>query len=249
MSSAFSFTAADMEPLAQSRPHTPPYTPSRTKIGFQRTESPAPSIHPTETVSPSKPVGVPSEVPSTVIVQELVEGHPDYLADIELVYPDELEEYDNASGLMSDISDSEEDSDYVMSNRMSQLQCEDKAGEAKMQRIRKERRLSKRLARRPFKRRHSQSGKSESEATDVDAMDDQDLASSARRLRRRTKGPDVAACHPDLSLSLSPDSSQPPSPSIPRFGGRRQTVVQRERRGGDVSVEALSSDDAMDTSD
>lgn len=249
MPSAFSLAAADIERAAKSRPQTPPYTPNRSKIGFQRADSPAPSIHPTETVSPTKPVDVRNEVPSTVIVQELADGHPDYSTDVELVYPDELEEVGSASEMISDISDSEEDSDHVISSRMSQLHCEDRAGEAKMQRVRRERRLSKRLARRPFKRRHSQSNNSESEVTDVDAMDDQDVPSSARRLRRRMKGPDDVELRLEFNLRASTISPQPPSPSLSRIGGRRQTAAQRPQRGRGVTSEDSSSDDPMDTSD
>lgn len=251
MSSVFSLTAADKERTTKSRPHTPPYTPNRSKIRLQRADSPAPSIHPTETVSPAKAVDARSEVPSTIIVQELAEGHPDYSTDVELVYPDELEEIDSTFDMISDGSDSDDDSDDMITNRMSQLQCEDKAGEARMQRARKERRLSKRQARRVFKRRHSQSLKSDSEVSDTDAMDDQDFANSARRLRRRTKGPDDADLHLKFGLrsSFATISPQPTSPSPSRGHSRRPATGQQARRGKDIAVEDSSSDDLMDTAD
>ncbi|QIW95999.1 hypothetical protein AMS68_001517 [Peltaster fructicola] len=241
MPSAFSLKAADMERASKTRPQTPPYTPSRNKARLQRADSPAPSIHPTETVSPAKKGTALSEVPDTIIVQELAEGHPDYPTDIELVYPDELEEFDSNS-YMSDISDSDGDSDNNISNRLSQLQCEDKVGEAKMRRVRRERRLSKRLANRPVKRSHSTSIKSDSDVTDPDAMDDHDLLSSARRLRRKTKDHDDDLHGPMPSPRLA-------SPSNFRFNATRSMAVQRTRQDGKVTTRDITSDEDEDDMD
>ncbi|KAK3065743.1 hypothetical protein LTR53_018084, partial [Teratosphaeriaceae sp. CCFEE 6253] len=103
-----------------------------------------------------------------------------------------------------------------VARRLSRLHCTDAEAEAQFQLGRRRRRLSKRLGSRVFKRSHSQSatghgageraggGEGEGEGgegeggdledgispdLDPDAMGDQDLAASRRRLRRRVRGP------------------------------------------------------------
>ncbi|KAK5129171.1 hypothetical protein LTR08_003791 [Meristemomyces frigidus] len=200
-----------------SRPHTPPYTPQHGK-GKRRLDSPAPSIHPAETVSPAKKKAAKRVAAvDNVHVQELSEG--DVIAeDVEVVYPHELEEVLSLSSgsddsdnddAMSDTdqpsptypssSDFETDGDDTsaggIARRMSRLHCLDESAEAQFEKGRRLRRMSKRMGSRVFKRTHSETLKNEAGAkglevgVEEDARGDQDLSASQRRLRRRVRGP------------------------------------------------------------
>ena len=106
-------------------PHTPPYTPyAPSKRRFERADSPASakSIQPLETSSPAKKAPTPSSADEdNVKVQELVEGDVGYLTDIDVVYPEELEEAD--SDTEDDPSTSESDDDIT--GTFSRLDCQD----------------------------------------------------------------------------------------------------------------------------
>ena len=174
-----------------SLPRTPPYTPHRTKRPFERSDSPASvrSLHPAETSSPAKKV-VKRAVEDDVEVEELTEGDAGYTTDMEVIYPDELEEVDSDSEEEPSDSDVEADeSDDVMTDKFSRLGCDDN-GEVIFEKSRREKHARKRKGSRVYKRSHSQTVVSGAEPIDTDAMGDQDLSASARRLRRRVRGPD-----------------------------------------------------------
>ncbi|KAF2083660.1 hypothetical protein K490DRAFT_69579 [Saccharata proteae CBS 121410] len=82
--------------------------------------------------------------------------------------------------------------DHGVSAHLARLNCDDESaaessGEA-LQRRRYERK-KKRWSSGLFKRSHSQSVGSDTDADDVDGVDAHDVGSSARRLRRRVRGP------------------------------------------------------------
>jgi hypothetical protein len=180
-------------------PATPPYTPAKHKRRLERSDSPASSIHPTETSSPAKKVlkRTPSD---NVLVVELPDGEIVSLPDTDIVSPSELEE---AEDYLSEIhseeqvaepsyesdSDSDSDSDSGISSRFARLDCEDQEEESEMTQKRIERRLSKRVSVRVFKRPHSQSADGDSRATDTDDVDERSGDASIRRLRRRVLSP------------------------------------------------------------
>ncbi|KAK1076408.1 hypothetical protein LTR33_008972 [Friedmanniomyces endolithicus] len=201
--------------LSGTRPHTPPYTPYRNKGKrtrlTPRSDTPASSIHPTETVSPPKKHATKRQATEEdgVRVEELAETDPAYLSDdVSIVYPASLEEASGLSTANSEYGDDELSSSASdmeaggevaseaggngITHRMSRLRCAD---EAEFEAGRMQRRLSKRMGSRVFKRSHSQSVKGPpegmvEEVVDFEGMGDQDLEASARRLRRRVRGPE-----------------------------------------------------------
>lgn len=244
-----------------SRPHTPPYTPGRNKLPLgSRAASPVSSIHPTETISPPKKTAaklLAENVLEGVQVEELSEIDLAYMERADLVYPGGFEEFteDETGDIeMSDISESEEGSDFGVARKLSQLYCEDEVGEAEMRKTQKHRRWSKRHGLRPYKRSHSQSIKSDSEATDNDARDDQDLGKSARRMRRRVNGPEQSS----IELMLSEEES-----GMPRYANSSAlddspvqfSISNLTRAGPSTSVQGknemrgISTEDMMDESD
>lgn len=215
-------------------PHTPPYTPYRAKRRFERSDSPASvsSIQPTETTSPAKKAAKRS-ISDNVKVEELVEGDLGYVTDIEVVYPEELEEK-TSSASEDDSSDDEGNaSETGISQRFQQLGCDD-SQEAEFERKRRENHLRKRTSSRLFKRTHSQSIKSDSEVSDIEAMGDHGLSSSARRLRRRVRGPSGIEVFDDAPRS-SPE---------PKSAGLAAPFQVRERvpRSQDSSESCSGSD-------
>lgn len=169
-------------------PHTPPYTPHRAKRRLERSDSPAStkSIHPAETSSPAKKAAKRFTT-DDVKVEELTEGDAGYMTDLDVVYPHELEEVESDSS--TDLGGSENDeSDSGITTGLSRLNCDD-SPEAEFEKKRRDKHLRKRTNSRVYKRSHSQSVKSDTETTDPDAMADHDLSASARRLRRRMRGP------------------------------------------------------------
>jgi len=196
-------------------PRTPPYTPLSTKRRFERSDSPASisSIHPAETTSPAKKAAK-RDVPSGVKVEELAEGDIGYITDVDDVFPEELEEA--TSDESEEDTDAESvESDTGISERFEQLDFED-SEEAEFEKKRREKHLRRRTNSRVFKRTHSQSIKSEAEVTDEDAMPDHDLTSSARRLKRRTQGPDgIFAVFDDAPKSSPEPRSETRAEPIP----------------------------------
>lgn len=207
----------DADLPSQRRPHTPPYTPHRHKIDLERRPSPAPSIHPTETCSPAKlqQQQGSTQAQDTVIVQELDDLEIAHLREVEIIYPSELEEH-SEEGVAYNQADAghASDSDVVESEagiarKLARMHCDDNnADEAEMRRVRQMRRAAKRLSQRIYKRSHSTSMKSDSEVTDMDALDDHDLSRSARRLRRKVEevqDVDMADSPPYADLSAGDD--------------------------------------------
>lgn len=184
--------AGDLDLSTQTRPQTPPYTPHRSKIQVERTSSPAPSVHPAETSSPAKlQQHDNTPVQDNVFVQELNEVEIALLRHVEYVYPAELEErsdegrYDEDAEDGADSSSDVNGSDTGISRKLARMHCNDP--EAEMQRLRQERRSSKRMSLRTYKRSHSTSIKSDLETIDNEALPDHDLSRSARRLRRKVE--------------------------------------------------------------
>ena len=209
-----SFSSQTSLHAAHKPPATPPYTPAKFKRPFERSDSPALSIHPTETSSPAKKVlkRTPSD---NVLVVELPDGEIESFADADVVSPSELEEAeDYLSDTRSELvdpthearseivepayetdsdSDSEYDSDIDsdsgISDRFSKLNCEEQDEQSELTQKRLERRLSKRVSIRVFKRPHSQSANGDNGATDTDDEDERNGNESVRRLRRRMLSP------------------------------------------------------------
>ncbi|GAB7360368.1 hypothetical protein MBLNU230_g8326t1 [Neophaeotheca triangularis] len=177
--------------LSSTAPATPPHTPARNqKRRLERSDSPASSIHPAETSSPAKKAAK-RLAEDSVKVEELVEGDVGYLTDLDVVYPEELEEMSGASGLEDDDATDSDRSEMEggLSRHMSRLHCADE--ERETERRRKERHAARRQGSRLFKRSHSQSVTTDamSDTTNPDALPDQDLEGTRRRLRRRVRGP------------------------------------------------------------
>jgi hypothetical protein len=152
------------------------------------------AIQADETASPAKKVSRRhvSEDTDEVVVQELTEGDVGYAADSETVYPHELEEVESSSDTdspsESEGGDDESDSGDGIADQLSRLECEDDA-EVEFEKKRREKHVRRRTNSRVFKRPHSLTINPEMEVVDSDAMGDHDLPESARRLRRRVRGP------------------------------------------------------------
>ena len=229
--------------LTGNAPHTPPYTPYRTKRPTDLNDSPASarSIQPIETESPAKPSR--EQVENEVVVEELVEGDAGYMTDVEVVYPHELEEAESAS---EDDSGSDEDSESGdgISSRLSRLGCDD-SPEAEFEKKRRAEHLRKRRDSRIFKRSHSQSVKSDdTDVTDPDAMADHDVHASARRLRRRVRGPNEVNAGMDEVVRSS--SQLFGLASSPEFLERQDITGYYESSEREPDT---SGDDAMDIDD
>ena len=223
--------------LSGNLPHTPPYTPHHpVKRRLERSDSPASarSLHPAETESPAtKPPK--RAVHDEVEIEELTEGDVGYITDIDVVYPEELEEVDSETEEDEQNTSDEDESDSGISKEFSRLGCDDGA-EAEFERRRRAKRARRRSTLRTFKRSHSQSVKSESETFDTEAMGDHDLGVSARRLRRRVRGPDGVR----IQLKDTPRSSVEP-------GGRLAPAAEiHERRHNADDVEMTNTNTAMD---
>lgn len=179
---------------AHKPPATPPYTPAKHKRPFERSDSPASSVHPTETSSPAKKV-LKRTASDNVLVVELPDGELASFPDTDVVSPSELEEAeDRLSESGSDVDDepsyeSDSASDSGISSRFSRLNCEEQEEQSEMAQKRLERRLSKRVSIRVFKRPHSQSADGDTAATDTDDADERNGDASIRRLRRRVLSP------------------------------------------------------------
>jgi hypothetical protein len=223
-------------------PHTPPYTPHRSKRPLERNDSPASvkSIHPAETSSPAKKAAR-QQVEDGIRVEELTEGDAGYITDVDVVYPHELEEVESDSERESDSSDEGSESGDEISSRLSRLGCDD-SPEAEFEKKRRAEHRRKRRDSRVFKRSHSQSVKSDADVTDPEAMADHNVAASARRLRRRVRGPNEANAGMDGVIRSS--SQLFGLASSPEFNERPSTAGDSERSERD-----RDEHDAMDVDD
>jgi hypothetical protein len=190
--SSFTFTSK-MSLSTLNSPATPPYTPAKYKRPFDTSNSPASSIHPTETSSPAKKV-LKRTASDGVLVVELPDNDLGSLVGVGAVSPAELEEAeDYLSESQSEIDDSGEDSepesDSGISDRFSKLNCDEQEEASRMTQNRLQRRLSKRTSLRMFKRPYSQTINSDNEDADTDERNDRSGAASARSVRRRMLSP------------------------------------------------------------
>lgn len=169
-------------------PATPPYTPAKHhKRRFERSDSPASSIHPAETSSPAKKI-LKRTASDGIVVIELPDSDLGLFEDAETVSPAELEEVEDYLSVGQDDSE-DSDSDSGISSRFERLDCNEREEEIEMTKKRKDRRLSKRTGSRLFKRAHSQTAVSDTEVTDPDGSNDRSGDTNFRRLRRRVEGP------------------------------------------------------------
>ncbi|KAM0718097.1 hypothetical protein Q7P37_006429 [Cladosporium fusiforme] len=225
-------------------PATPPYTPAKHKRRFERSDSPASSINPTETSSPAKKVLKRTES-DTILVIELPDGDLDDLdsldgAEVEVVSPAELEEVEDYPSESQDDTDDSDDSDSGISSRFEKLNCSDREEESEMTKKRRERRLSKRTGSRVFKRPHSQSANSDTEVTDTDAADSRSRNGSVKRLRRRVH--DVLVGSADLEEWRSS-----PEPSGRRPAEQRSEPIEGvEGDVGDGASRSEAGNDQME---
>ncbi|GAB7346662.1 hypothetical protein MBLNU459_g1791t1 [Dothideomycetes sp. NU459] len=176
-----------------THPASPPPTPSQPK---PTTKSP-PSIVPIGQPQPpilGSPLGAAKTARrfSGITIEELSEKEDlGYASDIEVVHPDELEEPDSASET-SDTpgSDDKRDSDSAIVSSLRRLRCRDDAGGRGPRRQQQQQQPPTDSSdTSSLKRTHSETMGTDTEVESVDGLDDQDRKSSARRLRRRVRGP------------------------------------------------------------
>lgn len=190
--SSFTFTS-QTSLSTHTSPATPPYTPTKYKRSLEVSNSPASSIHPTETISPAKKA-LKRTASDGVLVIELRDNDFESVVGADAISPAELEEAeDYLSESQSEVDDSDDDSgpesDSGISDRFSKLNCDEQEEELEMIQKRLQRRLSKRTSLRVFKRLHSQTTNSENGDTDTDDPNDHSGSANARRLRRRMLSP------------------------------------------------------------
>lgn len=114
---------------------------------------------------------------------EEVDTDPDLDSDTEVVRPDQFED---ASSEKATEERLEADTGIISS--FSNLRCETELNAEEEQRL-NYRKKKKRWSAGIFKRSHSQSVGSDTDIEDSEALDAHDVGSSARRLRRRVRGP------------------------------------------------------------
>ena len=190
--SSFTFTS-QTSLSTHTSPATPPYTPAKYKRSLEVSNSPASSIHPTETISPAKKA-LKRTASDGVLVVELRDNDFESVVGADAISPAELEEAeDYLSESQSEVDDSDDDSgpesDSGISDRFSKLNCAEQEEELEMTQKRLQRRLSKRTSLRVFKRLHSQTTNSDNGDSDTDDLNDHSGSASARRLRRRMLSP------------------------------------------------------------
>jgi hypothetical protein len=176
-------------------PTTPPSIPTIYKRPFERSVSPASSIHPTEASSPEQET-LDRFTSDNLSIIELPDSDVGSLTDAEIVHPAELEEaedsisetcYEAIETTIETTYESDSDSDSGISSRFARLDCLEQEEDYEMARKRLQRRLSKRATIQVLKRTHSQIADDDTGATDTDE-DNVDLRSgraTARRLMRR----------------------------------------------------------------
>lgn len=181
-----------------SFPQTPPYTPLARRQRAKRSTSPASiaSIHPLETISPAKSSTQDTPTQEGPKVSEMQEGDPDYASEIHPIYPQSLEEpeSDLDAQQLTDTTNSETEADSDrsangLSAHLSRLECDDsRQQERAFERNRRSKHAHRRTNSRLFKRTFSQSVDMDTDE-DPETPHDQNSPASARRLRRRVRGP------------------------------------------------------------
>lgn len=242
-----SSTHSNMED-SPSFPQTPPYTPLARRQRAKRSGSSASiaSIHPLETISPAKSSTQDTPTQEGPKVSELQEGDPDYTSAVHPIYPQSLEEpeSDLDAQQLTDTTNSEADSDpstTEISAHLSRLDCDDtRQQERAFERNRRSKRAHRRTSSRLFKRTFSQSVDMDTDE-DPDALHDQNSPGSARRLRRRVRGPGMSEDHGGVGegLTTPPASREGWGP-----GGGWEVFEPRgkEREGNDRGT----AEDGMD---
>lgn len=161
----------------QSRQSSRPSTASGRACATSRRDSEDDSESDEE--STHEPVRPPRRVNKAEFILEELDSDPDYDSDIEVIRPDH---YEDAS---SDNSGERPDGNGFI-DKFKELHCQEGSSDED-ERKRKYERKKKRWSAGIFKRSHSQSVEGDSSYSDNDPLDDVD--SSARRLRRRVRGP------------------------------------------------------------
>ena len=114
---------------------------------------------------------------------EEVESDPEYDSETEVVRPDHFEDASSERATEERL-----EADTGIISKFSSLHCSGELNDEEEQRA-SYRKKKKRWSAGIFKRRHSQSVGSDTDIEDSEALDAHDVGSSARRLRRRVRGP------------------------------------------------------------
>jgi hypothetical protein len=161
----------------QSRASTRPSTASGRACPTSNQDSEDESE--SEEESTEEPVRPPRRVLKADFILEELDSDPGYDSDIEVIRPDHCEdEISNHSGERRD------GNGFI--DKFKKMHCSEDSGEED-ERRRKYERKKKRWSAGIFKRSHSQSVEGDSSYSDNDPLDDVDA--TARRLRRRVRGP------------------------------------------------------------
>jgi hypothetical protein len=116
-------------------------------------------------------------------LEEIDDSDPSYDSDTEVVRPDQCEDAKSEKELGEHL-----EAETGIVSDFSKLKCEGESNDEDEQR-RSYRKKKKRWSAGIFKRSHSQSVGSDTDDEDREALDAHDLGSSARRMRRRVRGP------------------------------------------------------------
>lgn len=153
-------------------------------------------------------------------VEEVEEDDMIYYSDSEVKRPDQFEDARSDKATESKVED-----DTGIVHKFKRLQCDEPSDpEEEEEQLRRYRMKKKRWSAGHYKRSHSQSVGSDSDIEDPDAMDAHDVGATARRMRRRTRGPsnrgsinfgELLSSRPVVEVEEPPDSDvdggQPPS--------------------------------------
>lgn len=162
------------QPLPRNLPSRSPSASGMASAGSTGDSSPEPGSPSEESDDP--PVQTRTVSDAEFTLEELPDDEVGRDTDIEVIRPDNYEDADSA------------EVDVDLSRKLGDMQCQDSENDVEEQ-LRRQRRRKKRWSSGLFKRSHSQSLGSDTDNEDVETMDAQDVGSSARRLRRRTRGP------------------------------------------------------------
>ncbi|KAF2711559.1 hypothetical protein K504DRAFT_475379 [Pleomassaria siparia CBS 279.74] len=161
----------------QSRDHSRPSTASGRACATSRQESDDESESDQE--STKAPIRLLRRVQKAEFILEELDSDPGYDSAIEVIHPDHYED------AWSDSGEERLDGSGII-DKFRGLHCEEGSSEED-ERLRRYRKKKKRWSAGIFKRTYSQSVEGDSSYSDNDPLDDVD--SSARRLRRRVRGP------------------------------------------------------------
>lgn len=116
-------------------------------------------------------------------VLEEIGTESEYNSETEVVLPDKLEEASSEKAAEERL-----EADTNIIGTFKKLTC-DSGSDSDDEQARRYRQKKKRWSAGIFKRTHSQSVEGDSDIDDSEALDDHDVGASARRLRRRVRGP------------------------------------------------------------